>query len=101
MPPWPERGSSSCPVRTGGGPRARRAVQGVAPELWNVERPEVVKGVYAAYFAAGADVVSTNSFGGTPLKLAAHGLEGRAYELNLAAARLAREAAPAGRYGAG
>ncbi|OGD13659.1 MAG: hypothetical protein A2V76_09655 [Candidatus Aminicenantes bacterium RBG_16_63_14] len=80
---------------------ARGLAQGVAPELWNVERPEVVKGVYAAYFAAGADVVSTNSFGGSPLKLAAHGLEGRAYELNLAAARLAREAAPAGRYVAG
>jgi 5-methyltetrahydrofolate--homocysteine methyltransferase len=74
---------------------------GMAPEIWNADRPELVREVHAAYFAAGADVVSTNSFGGTPMKLAAHGLEGRAYELNHAAARLAREAAPPGRFVAG
>jgi 5-methyltetrahydrofolate--homocysteine methyltransferase len=80
---------------------ARGLPIGMAPEIWNVERPELVREVHAAYFSAGADVVSTNSFGGSPLKLAAHGLEGQAYELNHAAARLAREAAPAGRYVAG
>ena len=80
---------------------ARGLAHGAAPEIWNVERPGAVKDVHAAYFAAGADVVSTNSFGGTPLRLAAHSLEGRAYELNLAAARLAREAAPPGRFVAG
>ncbi|HPW18955.1 MAG TPA: homocysteine S-methyltransferase family protein [Candidatus Aminicenantes bacterium] len=80
---------------------ARGLAVGMAPEIWNVERPDLVREVHAAYFAAGADVVSTNSFGGTPLKLAAHGLEGRAYELNHAAARLAREAAPPGRFVAG
>ncbi|HSA95361.1 MAG TPA: homocysteine S-methyltransferase family protein [Acidobacteriota bacterium] len=80
---------------------ARGLSIGMAPEIWNAERPEVVREVHAAYFAAGADVVTTNSFGGTPLKLAAHGLEGQAYELNYAAARLAREAAPPGRFVAG
>jgi 5-methyltetrahydrofolate--homocysteine methyltransferase len=80
---------------------ARGLPIGMAPEIWNVERPALVREVHAAYFAAGADVVSTNSFGGSPLKLAAHGLEGQAYELNHAAARLAREAAPAGRFVAG
>ena len=80
---------------------ARGLGPGVPPELWNAERPDAVREVHAAYYEAGADVVSTNSFGGTPLKLAAHGLEGRAFELNRAAARLAREAAPAGRYVAG
>jgi 5-methyltetrahydrofolate--homocysteine methyltransferase len=80
---------------------ARGLAQGAAPETWNFERPEVVKEIHAAYFAAGADIVSTNSFGGTPIKLAAHGLEERARELNCAAARLARAAAPAGRYVAG
>jgi 5-methyltetrahydrofolate--homocysteine methyltransferase len=80
---------------------ARGLPIGMAPEIWNVERPELVREVHAAYFAAGADVVSTNSFGASLLKLAAHGLEGQAYELNHAAARLAREAAPAGRYVAG
>lgn len=80
---------------------ARGLAKGGVPELWNVERPEAVAQIHAAYFAAGADVVSTNSFGGTPVRLAAHGLEARAYELNLAAARLARGAAPAGRFVAG
>lgn len=80
---------------------ARGLGQGVPPELWNIDRPDAVRDIHAAYFEAGSDVVSTNSFGGTALKLAAHGLEGRAYELNRAAARLAREAAPPGRYVAG
>ncbi|NTV80557.1 MAG: homocysteine S-methyltransferase family protein, partial [Candidatus Aminicenantes bacterium] len=80
---------------------ARGLPIGMAPEIWNTERPELVREVHAAYFAAGADIVTTNSFGGSPLRLAAHGLEGQAYELNHAAARLAREAAPAGRYVAG
>jgi 5-methyltetrahydrofolate--homocysteine methyltransferase len=74
---------------------------GVPPELWNLDRPDLVREVHAAYFEAGSDVVSTNSFGATPLKLAAHGLAGRAFELNRAAARLARAAAPAGRFVAG
>jgi 5-methyltetrahydrofolate--homocysteine methyltransferase len=80
---------------------ARGLPQGEAPESWNIDRPDVVREIHAAYFAAGSDVVSTNSFGGSPVKLAAHGLAERAYELNRAAARLAREAAPAGRYVAG
>ena len=80
---------------------ARGLPQGVCPELWNAERPEVVKGIHRDYFAAGADVVSTNSFGGSRTKLAAHGFEPRVSELNRAAARLAREAAPAGKYVAG
>jgi 5-methyltetrahydrofolate--homocysteine methyltransferase len=71
---------------------------GACPEAWNTERPEAVKAVHASYFEAGSDAVSTNSFGGSRIKLAAHGLEARAAELNVAAARIAREAAPAGRF---
>lgn len=80
---------------------ARGLGQGVPPELWNADNPDVVRAVHTAYFEAGADVVTTNSFGGTPLRLAVHGLENRAFALNRAAARLAREAAPPGRYVAG
>ena len=80
---------------------ARGLPQGTAPEAWNVDRPGVVKEIHGEYFAAGADLVSTNSFGGSALKLAGHGLGGRTYELNLAAARLAREIPPAGRFVAG
>src|SRR5690606_20614706 len=55
-------------------------------------RPDVVRGVSEGYLAAGADIVETNSFGGTPLVLAEYGLEAHAFELNRLAAALAREA---------
>ena len=55
-------------------------------------RPDVVRGVSEGYLAAGADVVETNSFGGTPLVLAEYGLAEHAFELNRLAAALAREA---------
>jgi len=66
---------------------------GECPELWNVEHPDAVRAIAAAYIAAGADIVTTNSFGGSRIKLAAYGLEDRMAELNRAAARLSREAA--------
>jgi len=74
---------------------------GTSPETWNVERPDIVQRIHTDYFEAGSDAVSTNSFGGNRIKLAAHGLEGRARELNLAAARVARRAAPDGKFVAG
>ena len=77
---------------------SRGLLQGACPEVWNVERPETVRAVHASYYEAGSDAVSTNSFGGSRIKLAAHGLGDRAAELNAAAARIAREAAPAGRF---
>jgi 5-methyltetrahydrofolate--homocysteine methyltransferase len=74
---------------------------GACPELWNVERPEAVQNVHFAYFAAGSQIVETNTFGGTRLKLKAFGLEARARELNTAAARLARAVCPPRCYVAG
>lgn len=74
---------------------------GQCPELWNAERPEVVQGIHRAYFEAGAQVVETNSFGATRLKLAAYGLEARTRELNYLGAKLAKEAAPPGGFVAG
>lgn len=65
---------------------------GAAPESWNLENPRAVRDIHAAYLAAGAMVVSTNTFGGTPSRLAAHGLDGRLAEVNTAGVRLAREA---------
>src|SRR6266446_1372471 len=56
-------------------------------------RPDVVLDIHRKYFAAGSDIVETNSFGGTPLVLAEYGLEAEAHELNKKAAELARQAA--------
>lgn len=64
---------------------------GDCAEEWNVSHPDVVRRVAAAYAGAGADVVLTNTVGGSALKLAAYDLAGRCEELNEAAARLARE----------
>ncbi len=77
---------------------ARGLPHGTPPEAWNTGNPGGVKAVHRAYFEAGADAVTTNSFGGTRIKLAAHGLEARAVELNTAAAALARAAATAGKF---
>ncbi len=71
---------------------------GACLELWNVDRPDAVSAVHRDYFAAGSDAVTTNSFGGTRIKLAAYGQEARTAELNRAAAAVAVEARPAGRF---
>jgi 5-methyltetrahydrofolate--homocysteine methyltransferase len=62
-------------------------------EHLNLTRPDVIRGIHAAYLDAGADAVSTNTFGCAPYVLAEYGLADRAHEITLAAARLAREAA--------
>jgi len=64
-------------------------------EYLNLTRPDVIRGVHAAYLDAGADVISTNTFGCAPYVLGEYGLAERAHEITLAAARLAREAAGA------
>src|SRR5271157_3779302 len=56
-------------------------------------RPDVVLDIHRKYFEAGADIVETNSFGGTPLVLAEYGLQADAHDLNKRAAELARRAA--------
>ena len=71
---------------------------GACPEIMNATHPDVVRGVAADYFAAGSDLVLTNSFGGNRLVLKKYGLEDRVQELNRLAAEHARAAAADGRY---
>jgi 5-methyltetrahydrofolate--homocysteine methyltransferase len=63
------------------------------PEILVVTRPDLILDIHRAYFEAGADIVETDSFGGADIVLAEFGLEDRAHELNMLAARLARQAA--------
>ncbi len=62
-------------------------------EVLNLSRPEMVREIHRGYFAAGADMVETNSFGGSPITLAEFDLQDRTHEINKVAAELAREAA--------
>lgn len=57
-----------------------------------LSQPELIAGIHREYLAAGARLITTNSFGANALKLAAFGLEARAAEINCEAARLAKEA---------
>jgi 5-methyltetrahydrofolate--homocysteine methyltransferase len=87
----------STPVVVDGGMgtllQDRGLTDGGAGELWNVERPEVVRDSHDAYARAGARLLTTNTFGGTRPRLQMHGLEDRVHELNRAAASLARSVA--------
>lgn len=59
----------------------------------NIAAPDLVREVHEEYVAAGADIIETNSFGATRHKLQPYGLESKLREINIASARLAREAA--------
>ncbi|MGI4870386.1 MAG: methionine synthase [Janthinobacterium lividum] len=62
-------------------------------DLLSLTRPDIIRAIHAEYFAAGADMVETNTFSGTTIAQADYGLEHVVYELNYESARLAREAA--------
>ena len=72
----------------------KRGLQaGECPELWNVTHRDDVLAIANSYILAGADMILTNSFGGSPIKLDHYGLKDRTAELNKAAAEISREAA--------
>src|ERR1700734_4173982 len=63
---------------------------GDAPELWNSDHPQRIAQLHRSFIEAGADIILTNSFGGTRHRLKLHKAEDRVAELNEAAAGLAR-----------
>lgn len=64
-------------------------------DLLNLSQPQIVEEIHAKYFAAGADMVETNTFNAQTVSMADYGMESLVRELNLAGARLARQAADA------
>ena len=62
-------------------------------EILNVTRPDIVKAVHVEYLNAGVDAIETNTFGANFANLAEYGIEDRIFELSLAGAKIAREAA--------
>ena len=62
-------------------------------DLLNLSRPDAIREIHYAYYKAGADIVSTNTFSSTSIAQADYGMSDIAYELNCEGARLAREAA--------
>jgi 5-methyltetrahydrofolate--homocysteine methyltransferase len=64
-------------------------------EYLNLTRPEVVRDIHTAYLEAGADIILTNTFGGTRIVLAEYALQDQVQAINMAAAQIARAAAAA------
>ena len=56
-------------------------------------RPDVIAEIHAEYLAAGADIIETNTFNAQVISMADYGMEALSYEMNVAAAKLARSAA--------
>lgn len=71
---------------------------GGCPEAFNVDHPDIVRGMARDYFDAGADIVETNSFGGSRYMLAKYGFGDRVEEFNAKGAEHARSAAAANQY---
>jgi len=66
---------------------------GTAPERWNLENPDAIRALHRGYVEAGSDLILTNTFGGSRLRLEMKELGDQTHEINLTAARLAREVA--------
>jgi len=88
-----EKGVLLADGATGTNLFAMGLMSGDAPELWNVEHPEKITKLHQDFVDAGADIILTNSFGGTRHRLKLHDAQDRVFELNKKAAELARAVA--------
>lgn len=65
---------------------------GACPELMNIDNPDVVRKIHRAYIDAGSNIVETNTFGASSIKLEHYGIADRVRELNVAAVKIAKSA---------
>lgn len=72
---------------------ARGLPSGQPPERWTIERPHVIEAIAREYVEAGAELITTNTFGGSPIRLRTHKLESRLEDINAGAVALARAGA--------
>jgi 5-methyltetrahydrofolate--homocysteine methyltransferase len=72
---------------------ARGLPAGTLPETWTLERPEEIRAIAREYLEAGAEILTTNTFGGSPVRLRQYGLENRTEEINGRAVEILREVA--------
>ena len=61
-------------------------------DLLSISRPEIIAGIHEAFLAAGADIISTNTFNATGISQLDYGMESHVRDINVAAARVARAA---------
>ena len=81
--------------------QAKGLKPGECPELWNIHTGQKFKEIAESYLHAGSDIIATNSFGGSRIKLSQYGLGERVAEINQAAAAISREAAGKDKHVAG
>lgn len=81
--------------------QAKGLKPGECPELWNITHREEILEIAGSYINAGSDIIETNSFGGSIIKLSQYGLSARVREINEAAAAISREAAGKNKFVAG
>jgi len=74
--------------------QGRGLPHGHAPDLWNIERPDAIRDVHRQYAGAGADIVLTNTFGASRLRLGEYSAHDKLVQINQAGVALAREGAP-------
>jgi len=91
---WQELVETGRPIIADGAMGTMLMTQGLEfgdpPELWNVEHPEIIRRVHRGYLESGANVILTNTFGGSRMRLELHGRQDRVAQLNRTAALLAR-----------
>jgi 5-methyltetrahydrofolate--homocysteine methyltransferase len=68
-------------------------MSGDAPELWNIDHPDRITKLHQDFVDAGADIILTNTFGGTRHRMKLHHADTRVHEINMAAAKIARAVA--------